>query len=220
MVLAALGMGLLVYPLIQGQQAGWPAWTYLMAAGSALAFGLLVAWSRRQRRAGNDPLVEASIFSHRPYTAGLVTIVVFFAGMIGTLLVLTLFLQLGEHFTAIHAGLTLAPFAVGTAAGATLAGAVLVPRLGRTALQAATVVMAGGVWWLHEVVGAHGSPAARWRDRGRRDRHDLLLGARASRLRHRTPTVPDRRAGHDAGAAAADQHAAVTGARARAEGRR
>jgi EmrB/QacA subfamily drug resistance transporter len=155
-VLAALGMGLLVYPLIQGQQAGWPAWTYLMAAGSALAFGLLVVWSRRQRRAGNDPLIEASIFSHRPYTAGLATIVVFFAGMIGTLLVLTLFLQLGEHFTAIHAGLTLAPFALGTAAGATLAGAVLVPRLGRTALQAATVVIAVGVWWLHEVVGAHG----------------------------------------------------------------
>ena len=49
-------------------------------------------------------------------------IVVFFAGMIGTLLVLTLFLQFGEHFSAIHAGLTLAPFALGTAVGATLAG--------------------------------------------------------------------------------------------------
>jgi len=155
-VLAALGMGLVVYPLIQGQQSGWPAWTYLMGVGSALAFGLLVAWSRRQRRVGNDPLIEASIFSHRPYTAGLATIVVFFAGMIGTLLVLTLFLQLGEHFTAIHAGLTLAPFALGTAVGAMLAGAVLVPRFGRTALQAATVVIAGGVWWLHAVVGAHG----------------------------------------------------------------
>jgi EmrB/QacA subfamily drug resistance transporter len=154
--LAALGMGLLVYPLIQGQQAGWPAWTYLMGAGSAVAFGLLVAWSRRQRRVGKDPLVEASIFAHRSYTAGLATIVVFFAGMIGTLLVLTLFLQLGEHFTAIHAGLTLAPFALGTAVGATLAGAVLVPRLGRTSLQAATLVIAGGVWWLHEAVGAHG----------------------------------------------------------------
>ncbi|MFZ0381572.1 MAG: MFS transporter [Solirubrobacteraceae bacterium] len=154
--LAALGMGLLVYPLIQGQPAGWPAWTYLMGIGSALSFGLLVAWSRRQRRVGNDPLVEASIFSHRPYTMGLATIIVFFAGMIGTLLVLTLFLQLGEHFTAIHAGLTLAPFAVGTALGATVAGAALVPRFGRIVLQAATLVIAGGVWWLHEVVGAHG----------------------------------------------------------------
>ena len=226
-------MGLLVYPLIQGQPAGWPAWTYLMGAGSALSFGLLVAWSRRQRRVGNDPLVEASIFSHRPYTAGLATIIVFFAGMIGTLLVLTLFLQFGEHFTAIHAGLTLAPFAVGTALGATVAGAALVPRFGRIVLQAATLVIAGGVWWLHEVVGAHGMhtgsldliapqlvvglgigmtisplfdfilaavtpaevgsasgvlygrPAARRRDRSRRDGHDLFRGPRPSRLRHR-----------------------------------
>jgi EmrB/QacA subfamily drug resistance transporter len=154
--LAALGMGLLVYPLIQGQEADWPAWTYLMGAGSALTFGLLVLWSRRQRRIGKDPLVEASIFAHRPYTAGLATIVVFFAGMIGTLLVLTLFLQLGEHFTAIHAGLTLAPFAFGSALGATLAGALLVPRFGRTVLQAATVVIAGGVWWVHQVIGVHG----------------------------------------------------------------
>jgi EmrB/QacA subfamily drug resistance transporter len=154
--LAALGMGLLVYPLIQGQQAGWPAWTYLMGAASAVSFGLLVLRSRREQRRGRDPLVEASIFTHRAYTAGLATIVVFFAGMIGTLLVLTLFLQIGEHFTAIHAGLTLAPFAAGSAAGATLAGAVLVPRFGRTALQGAAVVLAAGVWWLHEVIGAHG----------------------------------------------------------------
>ena len=60
---------------------------------------------------------------------------VFFAGMIGTLLVLTLYLQFGEHFSAIHAGLTLAPFAVGSAIGATLAAAVLVPRFGRAVLQ-------------------------------------------------------------------------------------
>ena len=29
-------MGLLIYPLIQGREAGWPAWTYLMIAGSAV----------------------------------------------------------------------------------------------------------------------------------------------------------------------------------------
>ena len=130
-----LGMGLLIYPLIQGREAGWPLWTYLMIAGSVMAFLALVAWSRRVRRAGGDPLVEASIFSHRAYTAGIAGIVVFFAGMIGMLLVLTLFLQFGEHFSAIHAGVTLAPFAFGTALGATLAATVLVPRFGRPVLQ-------------------------------------------------------------------------------------
>jgi MFS family permease len=149
-------MGLLIYPLIQGREAGWPAWTYLMVVGSAVAFATLVAWSRRVRRTGGDPVVEASIFSHRAYAAGLAGIVVFFAGMIGMLLVLTLFLQFGEHFSAIHAGLTLAPFALGMAAGATLAGGVLVPRFGRPVLQFAAVLMAGGYWWVHQVIAAHG----------------------------------------------------------------
>jgi EmrB/QacA subfamily drug resistance transporter len=154
--LVALGMGLLVYPLIQGRAAGWPAWTYLMAAGSVVSFGLLVGWSRRLGRLGNDPLVEASIFGHRGYSTGLAVIMVFFAGMIGTLLVLTLFLQFGEGFSAIHSGLTLAPFALGSAIGATLAATILVPRLGRTVLQLGAVLLAGGVWWLRHVITTHG----------------------------------------------------------------
>ena len=141
-LLAALGMGLLIYPLIQGREAGWPTWTYVMIAGSAVSFVALGLWGRLERRRGRDPLIEASIFKHRSYSAGLGTIIVFFGGMIGTLLVLTLFLQLGEHFSAIHAGVTLAPFAVGTAIGATLAGALLVPKFGRTVLQVACVIMA------------------------------------------------------------------------------
>ncbi|MFZ0042848.1 MAG: MFS transporter, partial [Solirubrobacteraceae bacterium] len=57
--LAAAAMGLLIYPLIQGRAAGWPAWTYLMGAGSVACFGLLVLWSRRVRTKGLDPLVES-----------------------------------------------------------------------------------------------------------------------------------------------------------------
>jgi MFS family permease len=153
---AALGMGLLIYPLIQGREADWPAWTYLMIAASAASFALLAVWLRRERQRGHDPLIEASIFKHRAYTAGLATIVVFFAGMIGTLLVLTLFLQLGQHFSAIHAGVTLAPFAVGSAIGATLAGALLVPRFGRLVLQFACLILAAGVLWLRHTILAHG----------------------------------------------------------------
>ena len=155
-IICGVGMALLIYPLIQGREAGWPLWTYLMVAGSAVAFGGLVLWSRRMRRTGGDPLIEASIFSHRAYAAGVAGIVVFFAGMIGMLLVLTLFLQFGEHFSAIHAGVTLAPFALGTATGATLAATVLAPRLGRTVLQLGAGLMAGGYWWVHQVIAAHG----------------------------------------------------------------
>jgi MFS family permease len=154
--LAALAMGLLIYPLIQGQSMGWPIWTYLMIVASLVTFAALVGWTRRARRAGRDPLVEASVFSHRSYVAGLGSIIVFFAGMIGTLLVLTLYVQFGEHFSAIHAGLTLAPFAIGSAIGATLAATVLVPRFGRAVLQVGAVIIGGGVWWLRDVIAVHG----------------------------------------------------------------
>ena len=115
-----------------------------------------MAWTKRVRSRGGDPLVEASIFSHRSYTAGISMIVVFFAGMLGTMLVLTLFMQFGMHFSAIHAGLSLAPFAAGAAVGAALAAAVLAPRLGRATLQIAAVPAAAGVWWLRQVILAHG----------------------------------------------------------------
>jgi EmrB/QacA subfamily drug resistance transporter len=154
--LAAAGMGLLVYPLIQGQSAGWPLWTFAMIAGSAASFGLMVVWTRRRGARGQEALIDPGIFRHRAYTAGLATILVFFAGMIGMLLVFTLFLQFGEHFSAIHAGLTVAPFAVGSVAGSILAAAVLAPRLGRAVLQLGAVAMAGGFLWVHQVIAGHG----------------------------------------------------------------
>ncbi|HXW79567.1 MAG TPA: MFS transporter, partial [Acidimicrobiales bacterium] len=155
-LIGATAMGLLVYPLIQGRAAGWPAWTYAMMTASGTCFVSLVGWSLHVRGRGRQPLVESSLFRHRSYSAGLACAVVFFAGMVGILLVLTVYLQFGEHFSAIHAGLTLAPFAVGSAIGATLAATVVVPRLGRSTLQLAAVMLAGGTWWLVHTVEAHG----------------------------------------------------------------
>jgi EmrB/QacA subfamily drug resistance transporter len=155
-VLVAAFAGLLIYPLIQGREAGWPLWTYLMMAASVASLIALIGWTRLRLRRGQDPLVVASIFAARSYSAGLAMILVFFGGMIGVILVLTLFLQLGEGFSAIHAGLTLAPFAFGMAVGAGIGGAVLVPKIGRLALQIGAVIMAGGVFWTWQTVQSNG----------------------------------------------------------------
>ena len=48
-------MGLLVYPLIQGRESGWPAWTFvLLGAGIALLAGF--TWWERHRRSA--PLID------------------------------------------------------------------------------------------------------------------------------------------------------------------
>ena len=135
---------LVIYPLIQGREQGWPAWTYAMLAAGVAGFVLFGYQQRARDRSGRDPLVTPSVFSHRGYSAGLLVATVFFGGMIGSLLTLTLFMQLGEGFSAVHAGLSLAPWAVGTAIGAGLSGALLAPGSGARCSRRASWSRASG----------------------------------------------------------------------------
>src|SRR4051794_29114217 len=75
--------GLLVYPLIKGREAGWPAWTFVSMAASVAVLAAFVLVERRRERAGVSPLVTMSLFGKRAFSAGLACALVFFAGMIG-----------------------------------------------------------------------------------------------------------------------------------------
>ena len=91
-------------------------------------------------------------------------LLLFFAAMMGLMLVLTLYLQLGLGFSAIHAGLTLVPQSLGMAVGAGLGGAVLAPRFGRHVLHVGLLLMAAGIVALLAVVNHNGrrSRACSW----------------------------------------------------------
>jgi EmrB/QacA subfamily drug resistance transporter len=152
--------GLLVYPLIQGRELGWPAWTYAsMAAGVAGLVAFAFEQRRRDRR-GRPTLVVPTVFAHRGYSAGLVVALLFFATMIGSMLAITLFLQLGEGFSALHAGLTLVPWSFGAALGAGLSGGLLGPRLGRVVISAGAAVMLAGMALVLAAIG--GGPVSSW----------------------------------------------------------
>jgi EmrB/QacA subfamily drug resistance transporter len=145
---------LLVYPLIQGREYGWPWWTY---ASMAVGVGFLLAFAiqqRRRDRAGSAPLVTPSVFGHRGYSAGLAFAMLFFAGMGGTLLCATLFLQIGQGFSPIHAALCTVPLSIGLVIGAGLSGAVLGPKYGRLTLQVGVVI--GAIGWVLLVIALRG----------------------------------------------------------------
>jgi MFS family permease len=95
-----------------------------------------------------------SIFSHRGYTAGLLFATIFFGGMGGTLLCSTLFLQIGQGFSAIHAALCTVPLSVGLIIGAGLSGGLLGPKFGRLVIQAGVVV--AGLGWALLVIALRG----------------------------------------------------------------
>jgi EmrB/QacA subfamily drug resistance transporter len=138
--LAAIASLALIYPLIQGRALGWPVWTYASIGASMVLFGVFGLHLQRRKRSHSDPLIEPSVFAHRGYSAGALVLMLYFGGMIGSMLALTLFLQLGEGFSSVHAGLTVAPFALGTAITAP-AGAGLMQKLGgRIMIQAGSLI--------------------------------------------------------------------------------
>jgi MFS family permease len=77
----------------------------------------------------------------------------YFGGMIGSVLAITLFLQLGEGFSAVHAGLTLAPFALGTALSAPVGGALMGRVPGRVLIQVGALISLVGNAGLAVILG-------------------------------------------------------------------
>ena len=113
-VLLAGSLVAIVYPLLEGRQLGWPAWVWpLMAAGVA---GLVVLGLIEARRTSTTvaPLLRAGLFRVPAFAAGMGVQLAFFAGMQGFFIAFALWLQAGEHFSPLKAGLTAVAFSVGS----------------------------------------------------------------------------------------------------------
>lgn len=143
--LAVLGTGLIVHPLIQGDAAGWPAWTWLALAAGAVTLAALGWHQRRRARRGRSPLIEPSLFRDRAFPAALATSTLFFAVMNGLMVVIVLQVQLGLGGDVLTAGLTLLPWSAAMAAASWLAGVRLVPRHGSKVMFAGLLALFAGL---------------------------------------------------------------------------
>ena len=164
-VLLAGSLVAIVYPLLEGRQLGWPAWVWpLMAAGVAglVVLGLFEARpsGRSGRPEGVAPLLRTELFRVPAFAAGMGLQLAFFAGMQGFFLAFALWLQAGEHFSPLKAGLTAVAFSVGSFVAAPVA-VPLAQRHGRRILAGGAVLMVagiGGVALAAPHVGLNGSP--------------------------------------------------------------
>ena len=165
-VLLAGSLVAIVYPLLEGRQLGWPAWVWpLIGAGLAglCALGMLEARRSGRRVKGVNrvaPLLQVGLFRIPAFAAGLSIQLAFAAGLQGFFLAFTLWLQIGEHFSPLKAGLTAVAFSVGSFAAAPIA-VPLAQRYGRRVLASGALLMAAGI--LGEAVaarhvGVNGSP--------------------------------------------------------------
>jgi EmrB/QacA subfamily drug resistance transporter len=138
--LVGLALVAIVYPLIQGQADGWPAWTFALLVAGAV---LLVAFVRYERRRSHNALIESSLLTNRTYLSGIAVMLSLFGAFGGLLLCVSLYGQLGEGWSPIHAGLTLTPMVIGMIVGMLVSG-MLVERLGRHLLHIGIMLVATG----------------------------------------------------------------------------
>ncbi|WP_243722440.1 MFS transporter [Actinomadura sp. 7K507] len=162
MVLAVSGIALMIYPLIKGRDHGWPAWTFAMMVGSLLVLGLFTAYERRRTRTVGSPLVVLGLFRVQAFSTGMVAYLIFWISLGGFFLVWTFYMQLGLGWTALHAGMTAAIFAVGAGAGSGLSVELLTPRFGRKVLMAGALFNAAGFGWYAVAANHHGPEIGTW----------------------------------------------------------
>ena len=162
-VLLAASLVAIVYPLLEGRQLGWPAWVWVLLAGGVAGLGVLglVEARRAGRRAdGPAPLLQGGAVPGPAFAAGLGVQMAFSAGLQGFFLAFALWLQAGEHFSPLKAGLTAVAFSAGSFIGAPVA-VPLAQRYGRRVLAIGGVLMAAGIAGVSLVVshvGVNGSP--------------------------------------------------------------
>jgi len=160
-LLAGVAMFLLVYPLVQGREQGWPAWMAGMAAAAVAVFGLFAAHQARRTRRGAATLVEFSVLTKRSYASGTLFTLVFFGSIVGFSLVTGLLLQLGLGYSPVHASLTMVAWAIGAFLGSGF-GATMMHKLGRRILHLGLAVMAVSLLALYLVFTHAGSGLSGW----------------------------------------------------------
>jgi Bacterial regulatory protein, arsR family len=103
--LATTGLLLILYPLVQGRDLGWPLWTFV---ATALSIPVFVAFAlyERARTSSHSALVPLTLFKQRAFVGGLVVAFTLFSGIVAFFIVYSIFIQGGLGLSPLQAGLT------------------------------------------------------------------------------------------------------------------
>jgi EmrB/QacA subfamily drug resistance transporter len=141
----------LAFPLVQGREAGWPAWSFILLACFPICLTLFIIYERKLLENGKSPLLSPSLFRDRSFTLGMSLILVFYAIASALFFTLAVMLQMGFGYSALTSGLTYLPLGVGFFF-ASLASPKLVRKLGPAVLLAGAIVTVIGLLYTLEIV--------------------------------------------------------------------
>jgi EmrB/QacA subfamily drug resistance transporter len=111
-VLLSVTLGLLVYPLVEGRESGWPTWTVAMLVASPFALMIFSRHEARLSARGGDPLIALDLLRNGAFVIGLIMALAFYM-LSSFYLTFAVYLQSGLHESPLAAGLAMLPFATG-----------------------------------------------------------------------------------------------------------
>jgi len=152
-VTVTAGLSLLVYALVEAVNAGWgSAETLGKIAGALVLLAIFVVIERRSR----SPLMPFSIFRKRTLRGADIVALLIGMSLFSMFFFVSLYMQQVLGFSALKAGLSYLPLAVGIILAAGAASA-LVTRIGfKPVLTTGLLFVAAGLLWFSQV-SAHGS---------------------------------------------------------------
>jgi len=147
LLLISGGLVALLVPLIEGQDQGWPIWTFASLAGAVLLIVAFGFWEVFYDRRGLNPIVPPRLFHHPAFTGGIILALVYFAAFTSIFFTISLLWQTGLGHTALESGLVSIPFAIGSIIGASQSNR-LSELLGRTVLVIGVSLVTIGLIWI------------------------------------------------------------------------
>ncbi|MEJ1231260.1 MAG: MFS transporter [Galbitalea sp.] len=162
LVLVSGGLVAILVPLIEGQDKGWPTWTFITLAAGVVLIVLFAVWEVQYTKRGRSPLVPPRLFVHPAFTGGTILALVYFAAFTSIFFTISLLWQAGLGHTALESGLVSIPFAIGSIIGASQSNR-FAQRLGRTVLVIGTGLVALGLLALWIILlNVKGSDLTNW----------------------------------------------------------
>jgi EmrB/QacA subfamily drug resistance transporter len=160
-LLASAALLAICYGLVEGQKYSWGTITSFISIPLILGVGvlLLAAFLVYQKLTqGREPLVPFGVFRDRNFSVMNWVSGVLAVGMMGIFLPFTIFLQSDLGFSALKAGLAMAPASVISMFVAPVAGRMTDKIGGKYILMSGLILFGGGMGWLALIA----SPTSSW----------------------------------------------------------
>lgn len=157
----ALGLLLLLFPLVEGRQYGWPWWVWVSFAAAAALFAGLWQYEKRLELRGREPLLATHVLKRPSFALGSSIGLMYFAAFTSIFFTLSLLWQEGFGRGALATGLMLSPFALGNLI-ASSQSYKLSARFDRKVLVAGASAVAVGLILVLVVLNIAGNDFSAW----------------------------------------------------------